>query len=71
MFKLLLQFTDIFHKLNLKGKKVKLEVYYHGNNLPTLKKSLKRILKEYSNDDLYNDLCNKGLLVFRNDIDME
>ena len=64
-------FNDIFHKLNLKGKKVKLEVYYHGNNLPTLKKSLKRILKEYSNDDLYNDLCNKGLLVFRNDIDME
>ncbi|MGI1819860.1 AbiH family protein [Lactobacillus johnsonii] len=64
-------FNDIFHKLNLKGKKVKLEVYYHGNNLPSLKKSLKRILKEYSNDDLYTDLCNKGLLVFRNAIDME
>lgn len=64
-------FNDIFHKLNLKGRKVKLEIYYHGNNLPSLKKSLKCILKKYSDDDVYNDLCANGLLVFRNAIDIE
>lgn len=64
-------FKDIFKKVNLANKNVKLEIYYHGDNLHSLKNSLKRILKEYSDDNLYNDLRDKGLLSFRNSIGME
>ena len=64
-------FKDIFEKVDLAHKDVKLEIYYHGNNLPSLKKSLNRILQEYSGNNLYNTLYNKGLLSFRDTIGME